>query len=43
MATISYCVTAWNEHEELDRLLTQLLKYKRQEDEVIVQVDITVT
>jgi glycosyltransferase involved in cell wall biosynthesis len=43
MKTISYCVTAWNEHEELDRLLTQLLKYKREEDEVIVQVDITVT
>ena len=43
MVSISYCVTAWNEHEELDRLLTQLLKYKRQEDEVIVQVDITVT
>ena len=43
MKTISYCVTAWNEHEELDRLLTQLLKNKREEDEVIVQVDITVT
>ncbi len=43
MKTISYCVTAWNEHEELNKLLTQLLKYKREEDEVIVQVDITVT
>lgn len=43
MQSISYCVTAWNEHEELDRLLTQLLKYKREEDEVVVQVDITVT
>jgi glycosyltransferase involved in cell wall biosynthesis len=43
MKTISYCVTAWNEHEELDRVLTQLLKYKREEDEVVVQVDITAT
>jgi len=43
MKTISFCITAWNEHEELDRLLTQLLKYKREEDEVVVQVDITVT
>lgn len=43
MKTISFCVTAWNEHVELDRVLTQLLKYKREEDEVVVQVDITVT
>lgn len=39
MTTISYIVTVCNEHTELDRLLTQLVDYKRPEDEIIVQVD----
>lgn len=37
--TISYAVTACNEHVELDRLLNQLANYAGQSDEVIVQVD----
>lgn len=37
--TISYAVTACNEHEELDRLLNQLANYAGLEDEVIIQVD----
>jgi len=38
-ATITYGITACNEEQELDRLLSQLLTYADQEDEVIVQVD----
>lgn len=38
---ISYAVTACNEHEELNALLTFLTKHKRKEDEIIVQVDAT--
>lgn len=37
--TISYAVTVWNEVEEIKRLLTFLLKNKREEDEVIVRMD----
>jgi hypothetical protein len=40
MKTISYAITVCNEHEELDRLLTQLVKYKRPEDEIVVQMDV---
>ena len=43
MKTISYAITACNEHVELDRLLTQLSSYKRTIDEIVVQVDITAT
>ncbi len=39
MKAISYAVTVSNEHEELKRLLDQLLVYKRNEDEIVVQVD----
>jgi len=39
MVTISYCITVCNEHEELDRLLAQLDKHLRPEDEVLVQMD----
>jgi len=37
--TISYAITVWNEVEEIKRLLTFLLKNKREEDEVIVRMD----
>lgn len=43
MKTISYAVTACNEHEELDRLLQQLDRNIRGVDEVVIQVDSTVT
>jgi len=43
MKTISYAITAYNEHVELDRLLTQLSSCKRTIDEIIVQLDITAT
>lgn len=38
MATISYCVSVCNEHEELDKLLSQLITYI-DDDELIVLVD----
>jgi len=43
MANISFAITACNEHVELDRLLTQLSSSIRDEDEIVVQVDITAT
>jgi glycosyltransferase involved in cell wall biosynthesis len=43
MPSISYAITACNEHVELDRLLGQLLSSIRDEDEIIVQMDITAT
>lgn len=43
MFRISYAITAHNEHEELDRLLSQLTQGKRDIDEIVVQVDTTVT
>ena len=43
MPSISYAITACNEHVELDRLLNQLSSSIRDEDEIVVQVDITVT
>jgi hypothetical protein len=39
MPSISYAITACNEHVELDRLLGQLTEHIRPEDEIIVQVD----
>lgn len=39
MPTISYAITACNEHEELRRLIDQLLVHKRKQDEIVVQVD----
>jgi glycosyltransferase involved in cell wall biosynthesis len=39
MVTISYCITACNEHEELDRLLCILKKKINPEDEIVIQVD----
>jgi glycosyltransferase involved in cell wall biosynthesis len=43
MPSISYAITACNEHVELDRLLDQLHKHIRSEDEIIVQLDNTAT
>jgi glycosyltransferase involved in cell wall biosynthesis len=43
MPSISYAITACNEHVELDRLLSQLTEHIRSEDEIIVQMDITAT
>jgi glycosyltransferase involved in cell wall biosynthesis len=40
---ISYAITACNEHEELDKLLHHLLTYKRDKDEIIIQLDSTAT
>jgi cellulose synthase/poly-beta-1,6-N-acetylglucosamine synthase-like glycosyltransferase len=43
MPTISYAITACNEHVELERLLDLLNEYIRPEDEIIVQMDTTAT
>jgi glycosyltransferase involved in cell wall biosynthesis len=43
MPSISYAITACNEHVELDRLLDQLTSSIRDEDEIVVQMDITAT
>ena len=39
MVTISYAITACNEHVELERLLDQLNEHIRPEDEIVVQLD----
>lgn len=36
---ISYCVTACNEHKELNQLLEQLIPYIKDGDEVLIQLD----
>jgi glycosyltransferase involved in cell wall biosynthesis len=43
MPSISYAITACNEHAELDRLLTQLTEHIRPEDEIVVQLDTNYT
>jgi hypothetical protein len=43
MPSISYAITACNEHVELDKLLDQLSSSIRGEDEIVVQMDITAT
>jgi len=43
MPSISYAITACNEHVELDRLLSQLTEHIRPEDEIVIQMDITAT
>jgi hypothetical protein len=40
---ISYCVTACNEHLELEKLLRFLKKHIRKQDEVIIQLDTNYT
>lgn len=37
--TISYAITACNEHLELDTLINFINKHKRPEDEIVIQVD----
>ncbi len=36
---ISYAIPVHDEHEELERLLNFLIRYIREEDEIIVQCD----
>lgn len=43
MKTISYAITACNEHVELKRLLDQLSQHIRPEDEIMVQLDTNYT
>lgn len=43
MISISYLVTAYNEHEELERLLSQLSNIARENDEIILQLDTIAT
>ena len=43
MPTISYAITACNEHEELERLLLLLDLHIQHEDEIIVQLDTSAT
>ena len=40
---ISYAITVCNEHKEIERLLTFLFEHKRQEDQVVVQMDMNAT
>ena len=39
MTTISFAITACNEHIELERLLDQLVNIAKPGDEIIVQLD----
>ena len=39
MPSISYAITACNEHVELERLLSQLTEHIRPEDEIMLQLD----
>ena len=43
MSTISFAITAWNEHIELERLLDQLVTIIKPQDEIMVQLDNTAT
>ena len=43
MSSISYAITACNEHVELERLLDQLYPVLRDIDEIIIQIDTTAT
>jgi glycosyltransferase involved in cell wall biosynthesis len=43
MPSISYAITACNEHVELKRLLDQLVQFIEPEDEIMVQLDSTAT
>jgi glycosyltransferase involved in cell wall biosynthesis len=43
MSSISYAITACNEHAELERLLNQLDRNIRDIDEVVIQLDTTAT
>ena len=40
---ISYAITVCNEHKEIEKLLTFLFEHKREEDQVVVQMDSNAT
>ena len=40
---ISFAITAHNEHEELQRLLEQLIQVVKSNDEIVIQLDTTAT
>ena len=40
---ISYAITVCNEHKEIEKLLTFLFEHKRDEDQVVVQMDKSAT
>ena len=40
---ISYAITVCNEHKEIERLLTFLFEHKREQDQVVVQMDMNAT
>ena len=40
MPSISYAIPVCNEHEELDKLLSLLSKFKRDHDEIVIQCDL---
>jgi len=40
---ISYAITVCNEHKEIEKLLAFLFKNKREQDQVVVQMDINAT
>jgi glycosyltransferase involved in cell wall biosynthesis len=39
MASISYCISACNEHVELDKLLNQLSTHLQEDDELVLLID----
>lgn len=39
MVSISYCITACNEHEELERLVSILIEKMKSQDEIVIQID----
>ena len=43
MSTISFAITAHNEHAELKRLVDQLDSFINPQDEIVVQLDKTAT
>jgi len=43
MPSISYAITACNEHVELELLLDHLNDWIREEDEIVIQLDLTAT
>jgi hypothetical protein len=43
MATISFAITACNEHVELEKLLSMLYLNIKEDDEIVVQLDTTAT
>lgn len=43
MSTISFAITAWNEHVELERLLNQLATIIKSGDEIMLQLDSNAT